>query len=182
MTRARICQVPVVVIFFALIARGGLPFHHKDNEQDLTARIDRESNPVKKAKLQVRLGRLKLNDAVTACNAEEEASCGKSLDAYLTLMRDSWKGLQATGRKAAKHPQGFRALEFALRENEHLLEDLKRDLPYADHARIDKILDQNEGLHKVVFRALFPGEGPSPKGPLEVDPGKNPAVQPEKQP
>jgi hypothetical protein len=37
-----------------------------DTEADLLARIEREQNPVKKAKLEIRLGRVKLLQAIEA--------------------------------------------------------------------------------------------------------------------
>lgn len=182
LTRTRMPLVPVTIILFSLLGVCKSWPHHQDSEQDLTRRIEQEHNPVKKAKYQIRLGRLKLLHGISACDQEDHAGCGQSLDAYLKLMQRSWRGLQATGRKAVKHPQGYRALDIALRENGLLLEDLKHRLPFADHAGIDQVLKQNEGLHDEVFKALFPGAVPPASGPMNDHPDKNPKAPGENQP
>ncbi len=127
-----------------------------DTEQDLLPRIEREQDPVKKAKLEVRLAHLKLTRGEEACQKDDHDACHQLLDAYLEAARSSWKHLQSSGKNAVKSPSGFRELDIALREDEHDLEDLKRRMPIEDRDVLDPVIQETEKLHNEVFGALFP--------------------------
>ena len=125
-------------------------------EQDLLARIQRESNPVKKAKYQIQLGRLKLDAAIQAYGHDDLEHGQPLLNAYLQQMQAAWDTLGKSGRQAIKKPQGFRELDIALREDGRLLNDLKHRTPYMDREPIEKVAAEIERLHEEVLQALFP--------------------------
>ena len=92
-------RIPVVA--FLLLAAGldgpmgfATPPPRQDNEQKLQSRIDRERNPVKKAKLKVRLGRVKLLQAIDAYDRRDHRQYQQLLDAYLAVMKGAWADLQ----------------------------------------------------------------------------------------
>ena len=116
-----------------------------DTEQDLVARIQRETSPVKKAKYQVRLGRIKLLEAVGS---------------YFEQMKTSWATLRGSGRRPVRQPQGFKDLDIALREDSRTLEDLRHRVPYSDRDPVEKAAQEVEQLRGEVLRALFPSERP----------------------
>ena len=125
-------------------------------EQDLLARIQRENSPVKKAKYQIQLGRLKLDAAIQAYGHDDLEHGQPQLNAYLQQMQAAWDTLGKSGRQAIKKPQGFRELDIALREDGRLLNDLKHRVPYMDRGPIEKVAAEVEKLHEEVLHVLFP--------------------------
>lgn len=148
-----------------VVALGSTPLHafREDREKDLVSRIQREHDPVKKAKFEIRLARLKLLQGAGACEKDNHDGCSKSLNAYLVLINSSWKDLKSSGRNAVKQPSGFKELDIALREDAYTLEDLKRRMPIEDVSGIDPVIREVEKIHDADFAALFPGGGPPPR-------------------
>jgi hypothetical protein len=137
-----------------------------ETDQELAARMERENNPVKKAKIEIRLGRQKLTHALEACEKDDHPRCQEFLGSFLALMKSSWARLKATGRVAAKQVDGFKELDIALREGSRQLEDLKQRVPYQDIGEIDSAEKETDQLRAEVLRALFPAldvpEGATP--------------------
>lgn len=127
-----------------------------EKDEELAARIEAEKNPIKKAKFEVRLGRLKLSHAVESCTKDDHPHCQEFLGSFLSLMKGSWNRLEATGRVAAKQVDGFKELDIALREGSRELEDLKHRVPYQDMEEITSAQRETEQLRAEVLRALFP--------------------------
>jgi hypothetical protein len=144
---------------------GGLsPARRPDAEGDLLARIQLEQNPVKKAKYEIRLGRVKLLQAIDAYGKGSLEQCQQLLGDYLGRIKDSWQLLQSSGRRAVRHPQGFKELDIELREDGRMLEDLKHRMPYMDREPVEKAAQEVERIRAEVLRALFPVERPAPDG------------------
>jgi len=151
----------VLAAIVFLVLRGVLPGHsyppaRKDTEENLLARIERERNPIKKAKFEIRLGRVKLLQAIEANDKGDFEQCQVLLDAYLKRMKSSWETLRSSGRQAARHPEGFKELDIALREEARLLEDLKHRIPYHDRGVVEKVAHEIDALRDQVLKALFP--------------------------
>ncbi|HEX5481438.1 MAG TPA: hypothetical protein VFZ08_02275 [Terriglobia bacterium] len=140
--------------------------HHKDNAADLSAHIQREKNPVKKAKLEIRLSKLDLEQAKAAYQHHRLDEGKKLLGKFLSVVNESWSTLKSSGRDAAKKPQGFMQLEIALREDARMLHDLRERLSYFDRGSVDQTIHQINQLHSEVLVALFPSASqPSRKPP-----------------
>lgn len=146
------------VAALAVVAVPG-PFtgRHPETEQELQGRIEREANPIRKAKLGIRLATLKLSQAEAAYAADKTDDGAKLLDAYWSWVSQAWSLLQSSGRDASRQPHGFKELDIALRESARRLADLRQRLPYADRGPIDRVAKQVDGLHTRVLAALFPG-------------------------
>ncbi len=138
-----------------------LPARQADTEEDLLARIQREHNPVKKAKYEARLGRVKLLEAIDAYDKGNLERCQELLGAYLERMKGSWETLRSSGRQAVKQYQGFKELDIALREDARLLEDLKHRLPYSERSAVEKAVQEVERIRSEVLGALFPVQRPA---------------------
>ncbi len=139
-----------------------------DTEEDLLSRIERERNPVKKAKYEIRLGRVKLFEAIDAYGKGDLERCQALLADYLNRMKSSWETLQSSGRQAVKQPQGFKELDIALREDARLLEDLAHRVPYAERGPVEKTVQEVERMRSEVLRALFPEPRPAARGKFFV--------------
>src|ERR1043166_3485515 len=157
LSTARLLTIATVIIIIplspGLFALGAA---RQYTEQDLLARIQKENNPVRKAKYQIQLGRLKLEAAMQAYGHDDIEHGQPLLDAYLRQMQAAWDTLGKSGRQAIKKPQGFRELDIALREDGRFLNDLKQRTPYMDREPVEKVAVEIEKLHEQVLQALFP--------------------------
>jgi hypothetical protein len=153
----------------------------RETEQQLLQRIQREQNPVKKAKDEIKLASLKLAQVQDAYSQGHVEAGAKLLGTLVDAMKTSWKLLQDSGRKASKQPEGFRELEISLREDVRLLEDMERTVSYFDRAPLINAAQELDQIHGEVFHALFPAGNPrnhkdspppqttpSPASPAEV--------------
>ena len=150
-----------LIAFPSLPGRAPLAARHPDTEEDLQARIEREPNPVKKAKFEVRLGRVKLAQAIAAYDKGDLDRSNALATAYLAEMKGAWQRLRDTGRNAVKKPEGFRELDIALREDARVLDDLAHRIPYNDRGPVTEVAHAVDQLHGEVLAALFPPEAPS---------------------
>ena len=158
-----------VATFGIIMFPAGSQAHHADSESELLARLATETNPAKKAKIEIRLGSLKLEQAAAAYDHDEVDTGAKLLDSYLGWMKQAWGLLHQSGRDASRRPQGFIDLDIALRENLRKLADLRIHMPFADRGPIERIGAEADALHTQVLGALFPGgqlqeSNPSPSG------------------
>jgi predicted RNase H-like nuclease (RuvC/YqgF family) len=149
------------MLVLSVISAGLCPGSVRDSEKDLRAHIASEQNPVKKAKYEMRLGRLKLDQAIDAYGQGEVEKGTKLLNAHVEQMRGAWQTLHDSSRNAARQPQGFKELDIALREDERRIEDLKRRISYFDRAPVAGAQKELEDIRRQVLRALFPGLQPS---------------------
>ena len=135
-----------------------------ESEGQLLERLKTEQNPVRRAKLEIKLGDLKLDEARGAYGKGDVEAGAKLLMTFLGHMKSAWKILQESGRKAPKQPQGFKELDISLREDARSLDDLGRKVAYFDRAPIEQCAKEIEGMRAEVLRALFPATAPRTSG------------------
>lgn len=139
------------------------PGRNSDKEEKLTARIESEKNPGKKARLQLRLANLKLADAGEAYQSRNLDEGKALLQQYLDQVRNSWATLQSADNAVRKHLGAFKELEISLREDDRLLEDLRHRVPYPQSEFVKEVQQDITEVHNKVLDAIFPS-GFSPKG------------------
>jgi hypothetical protein len=132
----------------------------RETEEELLQQIQSEPNPVKKAKVQIKLAHLKLTQVQDAYSQGNIEAGAKLLGTFNDTMKASWKLLQDSGRKASKQPEGFRELEIALREDVRILQDLERTVTYLDRPPLENVVQELEQMRTEVLHALFPGRPP----------------------
>jgi predicted AAA+ superfamily ATPase len=138
-----------------------------ETEAQLLARIQKDHDPVRKSKEETRLARMKLEQAIQAYDQGNVEQGAPLVDTFLGRIKDSWGTLKSSGRNAAHSPQGFKELDIELREDERLLEDLKRRVSYFDRDPIEKAAKEVEQVRAEVLQALFPtARGPEAAKPL----------------
>lgn len=138
---------------------------NKEKEEKLTARIERERNPGKKARLQLRLAKMKMKEADGAYHDRNFDRGQELLGQYLGQIRDSWATLQGAKDGVRKHLGAFKDLEISLRENDRFLRDLSRRVPYPESETVKKIAKESSAVHNQVLEAIFPsGPPPNSKG------------------
>ncbi len=173
MERERWAGLPVWLAVLAMMLAGSCA-QARDTEAQLVQRIQSEKNPVKKAKDEIKLAQLKLAEVQDAYSQGHIDAGVRLLSALVDAMKSSWKFLQESGRKASKHPEGFRELDIALRENVRALQDLGRTVSYFDRAPVTHAAQQLEQEREEVLHALFPGThrpDDSPQPPKSQVPG-----------
>lgn len=151
----------MIALFLSLVALGELaagspPGRRRDTEEELLARMERERDPVKKAHFGVRLGNVKLLQAIDAYDAGDHERCLELLDAYSEHVRNAWAGLRAASRKL----KGYREMDLALRDQARLIEDLRRRVASEDREAVGKVGQQVEDIRSELLRALFPPTQP----------------------
>jgi hypothetical protein len=158
-------RIVVAAAFFVILGQPfvhALPGRNSDREEKLITRLAAENNPGKKARLQLRLAKLKLKEADGAYRARDFAQGKELLRQYLGYVRDSWSTLQAVDDGIGKHLRAFKGLEIALREDDRFLGDLSRRVPYPANEYIRKVAKESGEVHNQVLEAIFPS-GISPK-------------------
>jgi hypothetical protein len=130
-----------------------------ETEAKLLEREQKENNPVKKSKEEIRLARIKLRQAVQTYVQGDTEQGAQLVSAYLGRIKDSWQILRSSGRNAARAAQGFKELDIELREDDRLLDDLKRRVPYFERDPIEKAEKEIEQVRAEVIQALFPAGG-----------------------
>jgi DNA-directed RNA polymerase subunit K/omega len=163
--RARVLGPLVGILLVGMVVQPAVPALAHDTEAKLQDQLNREHNPVKRAKLEVRLGKLKLERAFGDYRRGEFQNCLKSLDEYQKAMQDAWTELESSGRSAVRKPSGFKQLEIALRESRRRLVDFEGRISYLQRHQVEKIRKETERLHNRVLDALFPSLSPAAKKP-----------------
>jgi hypothetical protein len=146
------------------------PGPSRDTEQNLQLRLQRATKPVKKAQYEIRLARLKLTEAIDAFDKRDADKARELLAAYLAHIRSAWQLLQSSGRNAFRHPEGFKELDIALREDGRLLEDLGHHLSYYERSAVDKTAEEIEQIRADVIKALFSPVRARDKGSEDAQP------------
>ena len=165
-----------VWLAFLVVLLGGSWALGRDTEEQLLRRIQSEQNPVKKAKEEIKLSRLQLEQVHDAYTQGQVESGSKFLGVFVDTLKASWKLLQDSGRKASRQPEGFRELEISLREDVRSLQDLARTVSYFDRAPLTDAAQELEKMREEVLHAQFPGEPPrthkgEPPPPTVTKPG-----------
>jgi hypothetical protein len=127
-----------------------------ETEAQLLARIQKEHDPVRKSKEKTRLARIKLQQVVQTYQQGNAEQGAQLISAYLDSIKDSWEVLRSSKRDAVRAPQGFRELDIELREDERMLDDLKRRVSYFDRDPIEKAAKEVDQVRTEVLHALFP--------------------------
>jgi hypothetical protein len=142
------------------ILMASAPAPCRETEDQLLQHIQNETNPVKKAKDEIKLASLRFVQVRDEYTDGRIDSGAKLLGTFMGDMKNSWKLLQDSGRKAWKQPEGFRELEISLREDVRLLQDLARSVSYFDRGPLLNAAEQLEHMRDDVLRAQFPGGNP----------------------
>jgi CRISPR/Cas system-associated endonuclease Cas1 len=127
-----------------------------ESEAQLLARVEKEQDPVKKSKLESRLARLKLQQAIKIYEQGNTEQGDQLISAYLARIKDAWQVLRSSGRNAAHASRGFKELDIELREDARLLDDLKRRISYFDRGPVERAQKEVEQERAEVLHALFP--------------------------
>ena len=126
------------------------------------ARFDRESDPVRKAKLIEKLGDFEFDQIRQQVEAGDIDESVGTLTGYRDECSSLHKSLRATGVDPEQKPSGFKQLEFSVRESLTRLQDIMAGLPKDDQKRFVEIRNELEGLDHQLIQELFPRQLKAP--------------------
>ena len=128
------------------------------------AQYDRETDPVRKARVLAKIGNAEIDLARQQLKAEQDVASLQTLESYRDKVIHTVAALKAAIPDAEKKPGGFKELQIGLRETIRRMDDLILSLPvdkrpFFREVRTDLFNAQNE-----LIDALFPRQaGENPK-------------------
>lgn len=137
----------------------------QDRLTQLHARFDKESDPVRRAKLMVSLGTAEFDriQKEVADNNLDAALGG--LRQYQEQASSCVKALDARGVDAERHPNGYKELEISVRESLRRLDNLMVGLAGDDQKPFQDVRNTLDELNRHLIAELFPqtpgGQGKS---------------------
>jgi hypothetical protein len=127
---------------------------------DLRAHFLREPNPVNKAKMMTQLGDAEFAEIDADVTQEKFPEALDVLQHYRDEVESCDKGLSATGVDAAKHPAGFKQLQFSLRDSLRRLDAVIVNMTIDEQAPFLAIRVDLGEINLRLIQQLFPHETP----------------------
>jgi hypothetical protein len=126
-----------------------------DTPERLRARIAAEHDPVQRARLEIRLADMVL-DQTCKLYAEGEVEKGEaSLKEMLSLSEQAYADLFSTKRDPRSKPAGFKESEILMRQFARKLEDLRHTLSVDDRVPVEKALARVRDMHEDLLLGLM---------------------------
>jgi len=129
---------------------------HSDETPDkLRSRIAAEHDPVQRARLEVHLADMTL-DQTCRQYAEGDVEKGEArLKDMLSLSEHAYDDLFSTKRDPRSKPAGFKESEILMRQFARKLEDLRTSLPFEDRPPVEKALERVREMHEDLLLGLM---------------------------
>lgn len=140
----------------------------KETEEQLRAKLAVENNPVRKARLAVRLGEMDLDAAGRLYEGNEWEKGAATLEKLLEDVELAYASLTNSGRDARRSPSGFKDTEIKMRVFLRRLEDLRTSLPLDERPTVDKVMTRVREIQQALLNALMhvkPKKEKSKEGP-----------------
>jgi hypothetical protein len=126
-----------------------------ETPEKLRARIAIEHDPVQRARLEIRLADMVL-DQTCKIYADGDAEKGEAgLKDMMALSEQAYADLFSTKRDPRSKPAGFKDAELLMRQFARKLEDLRHTLSIDDRAPVDKALARVRDMHEDLLLGLM---------------------------
>jgi hypothetical protein len=123
------------------------------------AQYQLEHDPVARAKILAKLGRLEVDQARSDLKADKEEQALADLEHYRDQVESSVQALSATGVNAEQHPSGFKELQISLRETLRHIDELIVQLPLDKRPWFQAVRSDLTKSQNSLIEALFPTLG-----------------------
>ena len=148
----------------ALIVIGlGLPLAGQDRLAALLDQYHHENDPVRRARLLVKLGDDEVELAKKQLQGGNDVASLETLENYRGQVEQTVAGLKATGVDAERKPGGFKELQISLRENIRRVDDLIFTLPADKRPFFREVRTALANMQNDLIDALFPRRGGAKK-------------------
>jgi len=155
------------VLIFTLFAGCALA---QDDVAALRSRFARDTDPIHRAKSMRQLGRAEFQEIEKDANAGELAQALATLREYRDEAQSCEKALDDRGIDAEKHPNGFKQLQFSVRESLLRLDDLLVTLTADQQKPFLEARQHLDTMNRHLLHELFPNN-PAKSGPSEKPTG-----------
>lgn len=142
----------------------GLPLAGQDRLAALLDQYHHENDPVRKARILVKLGDDEVELAKKQLQGGNDVASLETLENYRGQVEQTVAGLKATGVDAERKPGGFKELQINLRENIRRVDDLIFTLPADKRPFFREVRTSLANMQNDLIDALFPRRG-GPKKP-----------------
>ena len=122
------------------------------------AKLARERNPIKKARLEVQLAEISFKEARKLYLEGDSESGLEKLKEMLSWSEKAHDRLFETGRNPRKKPGGFKDAEIKLRKLERRLSDLRLAVPFQDREEMQKITARLTELREDLLLGIMRGK------------------------
>ncbi len=141
----------------------GLPLAGQDRLATLLDQYRHENDPVRKARLLVKLGDSEVDLAKKQLQGGNDVASLETLENYRGQVEQTIAGLKATGVDAERKPGGFKELQISLRENIRRADDLIFTLPADKRPFFREVRTALATMQNELIDALFPRRGGAKK-------------------
>lgn len=150
-----------LAIFAAAVVLLAAFLPQKDSSADARAKFDRETSPVRRAKMLPQLGNAEFQDIQNNVSAGNFDDALKMLALYRDQAAGTEKALNISEPDATKHSGGYRQLEISVREALRHINDILFSVPMDQKKAFSDIRDQLDQMDQRLMRRLFPREQPA---------------------
>lgn len=137
-------------------------------EQDRTAeykgKFERETDPIRKAKVFISLGNAQVSTFVRAASAEKFDDAFTTLNEYRGEVRATFDGLKGSGIDPERKPDGFKELQIHLRKTLWEMDRTMPLIPIERRTAFQDIRAELSRIHSELIHMLFPREPGSKRG------------------
>ena len=141
----------IAFLLVAAMAFGSQP----DTPERLRARISTETNPVQKARLEIRLADLLLEQTRKQYTDGDDDKGLASLNDMMTNCESAYQQLFGTHRDPRSKPAGFKDTEIRMREFVRRLNDLRLTLASDERPPLDKAIERLRDMHDDLLSGIM---------------------------
>lgn len=123
------------------------------------AQYELERDPVVKAKILAKAGRLELDQVRADLKTDQEEQALSDLEHYRDEVETSVQALSIAGVNAEKHPGGFKELQISLRQTLRRVDDVIGSLPYDKRPWFQAVRSDLAKSQATLMDKLFPDGG-----------------------
>lgn len=149
----------------AIVSLMLLPAVAQQTIAELQSRFDQESNSVKKAKLLVKLGDAQFEEARRAGREGDNNTVDATMEKYRDNVRAVFEALKKQHPDAEKHSNGYRQLEFHVKEGIREVEDSMIAAPPAYKPPLQLVRQDLVNMDDEMIKLLFPRRPADSKPP-----------------
>lgn len=134
----------------------GGSFAAQDRTAELRARFSAEADPVHKAKLLTKLSDSEFREIQDLLGAGKLSEASPIADQLADEAESAMKALDARGKDAEKHPEGYKQLEMSVRGSLRRMNNILIELSGDDQKPFLAVRNRLDVLEKQLIRELFP--------------------------
>ena len=155
----QVATIPLMLLLAVFITPPAIASSNEDRAKDLQkerAKLEKESDPVDRAKIGIKISEILLEDVGEAVREGDFTAMEQQLSAYAETIENAHQALVDSGRDAVKKPSGFKELEIALRKHVRQFDEFARMLNLQKRVPVEKVKDLAAGIRDKLLKALFP--------------------------